>query len=122
MGRRRVLVVEGTQASFQSKVVVNNTPEWEAYKQTVWGILLGDYKVHFRPYKLKPGELLAFDLWWHLRNDRSDCLNYHDLLADALKEALDVDDRFYLFRDRWVYINPEDPHVEMVIRKVREPR
>ena len=118
-GRRKVLAVDPTgQISYTSKTIVRNTEEWTDYKKLVCGRFL-EAHYHLNRFKLQKCERLIFDLTWHLRTERADCVNYHDLLADAIKVAIDIDDCWFLFRDIWVYIDAEDPRVDVSIRKER---
>jgi hypothetical protein len=116
---RQVLKVDLVgKAYYTTKVLVRNTPEWANYKTTVCGRFL-EAHYHMNRITLKEGERLVFDLTWYLKNDRTDCINFHDLLADAIEMATDINDKHFLFRDRWVHIDPEDPRVDVVIRKQR---
>jgi len=120
-GRRKVLAVDLTgQVSYTSKVVVRNTPEWKKYKNAVCGYFL-EAHYHLNRITLQEGERIVFDLTWYLDSDRADCINYHDLLADATEKAIGINDKFFLFRDRWVHLDKENPRVEVSFRVERAP-
>lgn len=121
-GARQVLKVDLVgKAYYTTKVIVRNTPEWKAYKTRVWEILIGEHHFHLKSIRPEDGEKLAFDCLWYVRNDRTDCVNFHDLLADAIQDAIDVDDRHFLIRDVWSYVDEEDPRVEIEMRRVSPP-
>ena len=115
-GRKKVLTVNLLgQASYYNKTVVRNTPEWAQYKALVCGRFL-EAHYHMDRIILQEGQRLVFDLTWYLKNDRTDCINFHDLLADAIEMAIDINDKHFLFRDLWVHIEPENPRVDVVMR------
>ena len=96
------------------KAQVFNTEEWKTYVQNT--ILRVKYELGIRLPHPKDGEKILIECWWYLRNDRTDCVNFHDLLADALKEALEIDDRHFLVADLWSEVDEKDPGVLIMIR------
>lgn len=67
-----------------------------------------------------PGEKVLVECWWYLRNDITDCVNFHDLLADGLKEALEIDDRHFLVRDLWSEVDEKNPRVQVILRTITQ--
>lgn len=112
------------KAYHKYKAIVRNSKDWKKYKRAVWEVLVGEMHLHLLPTgTLQPGpdERLAFDCTWYLKRKHSDCVNFHDLLADAIKDAIDVDDDVFLIRDVWSSVDAKDPHVDVVMRKVGAP-
>lgn len=52
-------------------------------------------------------------LVWRVPNLRSDVINYHQDLADALQKAIGVNDKWYLLHDNEVVVDKENPGVEV---------
>lgn len=62
---------------------------------------------------------LHIHLAWKVPNLRSDVINYHQDLADALQGAIGVNDKWYLLHDNGVIVDKENPGVEVVIMQKR---
>lgn len=58
---------------------------------------------------------LHIHLVWRVPNLRSDVINYHQDLADALQGAIGVNDKWYLLHDNEVIVDKENPGVEVTI-------
>lgn len=58
---------------------------------------------------------LHIHLVWRIPNLRSDVINYHQDLADALQGAIGVNDKWYLLHDNEVIVDKENPGVEVAI-------
>lgn len=115
-GRKKVLAVDLLgKVGYSSKVIVRNSKAWGDYKNTVCAYFL-EAHYHMDRIWLQEGERLVFDLTWYLKNDRTDCINFHDLLADAIEKAIGINDKHFLFRDLWVSIEPENPRVDVVMQ------
>lgn len=122
LGRRTVLQAKGDGSFFYGpKTVALNAPEWEAYKRLVFQIIQWELRLRIDPPK--PGQRVVFECVWHLKSDKSDCVNFHDLLADALKEAFEIDDVWFLIRDLWAEpCTDGNPRVEIAAWKIGKPR
>lgn len=69
--------------------------------------------------KTPPGSLrniwMHIHLTWHVPDFRSDVINYHQDLADALQEAIGINDKWFLLHDDEVVVNKEFTGVEVTI-------
>ena len=52
---------------------------------------------------------------WKVPNLRSDVINYHQDLADAIQGAIGINDKWYLLHDDEVVVDKENPGVEVVL-------
>lgn len=52
---------------------------------------------------------------WRVPNLRSDVINFHQDLADALQGAMGINDKWYLLHDNEVVVDKENPGVEVTI-------
>lgn len=52
---------------------------------------------------------------WRVPNLRSDIINYHQDLADALQVPLQVNDKWFMLHDDDVIVDKENPGVEVVV-------
>jgi hypothetical protein len=121
LGRKEVLSVarDGTVA-YSHKTVAINSKEWEAYKKLVFQIV--QWELRLTIAHPSEDERVVFECEWHLKSDRSDCVNFHDLLADALKVAFEIDDRWFLIRDVWSQVCQDGrPRVEIAAWKAGHP-
>jgi hypothetical protein len=121
LGSRNVLrQASDGSVSYGRKTVARNAPEWQAYKVYVFQRIQWELRLQIE--HPKPNERVVFECTWHLKTDRSDCVNCHDLLADALKEAFEIDDKWFLIRDLWAEVCTEgEPRVEVAAWKVEKP-
>ena len=120
MSRRQTWAVEAGVAFQKSTPVIGNTKDWGAYKRDA-NLLVLEARAPDIIGQLKPGEKLVVACRWFLADERSDCVNFHDLLADALKEPLGIDDVHFLVRDTWCELDVADPRVEVTLSKERSP-
>ena len=58
---------------------------------------------------------LRIHLVWRVPNLRSDVINYHQDLADALQGAIGTNDKWYLLHDNEVVVDKDNPGVEVII-------
>jgi hypothetical protein len=58
---------------------------------------------------------LHIHLVWNVPNLRSDVINFHQDLADALQGAIGTNDKWYLLHDNDVVVNKDNPGVEVTI-------
>lgn len=58
---------------------------------------------------------LHIHLVWHIPNLRSDVINYHQDLADAIQEAINTNDKWYLLHDNNVIVDKDNPGVEVMM-------
>ncbi|WKZ15525.1 MAG: hypothetical protein QY317_16650 [Candidatus Jettenia caeni] len=54
-------------------------------------------------------------LTWHVPDLRSDVINYHQDLADALQEAIGINDKWFLLHDDEVVVNKKFTGVEVTV-------
>ena len=118
MGSKKTLKIVGNRAVVVTKRVVRSSAEWEAYSKRVFEIV--NYELRLKLPHPDPDQRVVFNCAWFLRTERSDCVNCHDLLADALKDAFEIDDRFFLIRDRWSRADAANPRVEIEAYLERE--
>lgn len=121
LGRKEVLSVARDGAvTFTNKTVAINSKEWEAYKVLVFQIVQWELRLTIPHPELH--ERIVFECTWLMKSERSDCVNFHDLLADALKVAFEIDDRFFLIRDVWSSVCEEGrPRVEIAAWRAEHP-
>lgn len=58
---------------------------------------------------------LHIHLVWRVPNLKSDVINYHQDLADAIQEAINTNDKWYLLHDNNVIVDKDNPGVEVTI-------
>jgi hypothetical protein len=104
---------EGGVPVQRTKAVVYNSKEWKQYIENT--ILHVKYERQIRLPHPTENQRVLIQCHWYLRNDRTDCCNFHDLLADGLKEALEIDDKHFLIQDIWSEVDKEDPRVEITL-------
>lgn len=117
IAHRQGWILKGGRAVEVRKSVVVNSKDWQQYIEDVWKIVKYEHRIEIS----HPGddERVVIECWWFLRSDLADCVNYHDLLADALKGPLAIDDRWFLIRDIWREVDLGNPRVEISVWKER---
>jgi len=50
---------------------------------------------------------------WFVGRKGNDACNFHDALADAIKQAIEVDDQYFLVRDHDITVDKKNPRVEI---------
>jgi hypothetical protein len=111
VGMARVYDASAGFLRARNKPILRNSRAWHEYVENTIALSLEQGIPAIRPPE--PGERIVIECRWFLRDERSDCVNFHDLLADALKKVLNIDDRWFLVRDVWSEYAPENPRVEV---------
>ena len=109
--RRRVW----KNGQFVVKNVVGSSEEWVAWIQEVSlrvAALLVETIEHPEEH-----ERIIIECEWYRPRINADCINGHCILADAVMKAIDIDDRWFLIRDSWSYIDRKNPRVLIKIWK-----
>lgn len=96
--------------------MVHNSKEWTQYVEST---MIEMYRLGIRMAHPAPEERVVVACWWYLKNDRTDCINYHDLLGDSLKKALAIDDRHFLIQDLWSEVDEANPRVQITLSTIR---
>ena len=52
---------------------------------------------------------------WFVGRKGTDAVNFHDALADAIKQAIEVDDQYFLLRDFNITVDKKNPRVEILM-------
>ena len=117
---RKVLTLEGGRPVQRVKALVHNSDAWSKYANNAILLMLEQGIPRKYPHPAQD-ERIEISCRWFLKNDRTDCVNFHDLLADTIKKAIDVDDRWFLIKDLWSKVDEQDPHVWVSMTTIGEP-
>lgn len=102
------------------KALVHNSPAWAKYVDNAI-LLMMEQRIPRRYPHPAPDERIEISCRWFVRNDKTDCVNFHDLLADTIKKAIEVDDRWFLIKDLWSEVDESNPRVEISMTTIGRP-
>jgi len=116
MGRRRIWKTDNRSVWQENVHVVQNSKKWTDYQELVFKII--NWVERIRIPHPAGDERILIECWWYIKKWGADCVNYHDLLADALKLGLEIDDCWFMIRDMWFEVDEKEPRVVVRIRKI----
>ena len=118
IGHRTTWKVAGGRAYEVTKPILRSSKEWNEYLGNVY-LLFTEQQIRI-PHP-RENERIVLECLWFLRSDRQDVSNFHDLLCDAVKKVIEVDDRWFLVRDLWSEVDEANPRLELTLYVQKRP-
>ena len=70
--------------------------------------------------RFKPRTKTRLVCWWHRPDIRSDIVNFHKELCDAVKRAIGVDDRYFVFGSEDYDVSKYYPDAERLELRIEQ--